>query len=51
MRTNDHLFYCGKASKETRKKVASDGQAKRNQVKKRSLQVDNAHFESDFNAA
>ena len=38
--------------KEALKKVASDGQARRNQMKKRSLQDDvNEHFESDFNTA
>ena len=37
--------------KEDLKKVASDGQARRNQVKKRSLQDVNEHFESDFNTA
>ncbi|MBS0423840.1 MAG: hypothetical protein JSR71_05290 [Proteobacteria bacterium] len=35
---------------EALKKVASDGQTRRNQVKKRSLQVVNEHFERDFNA-
>ncbi len=34
---------------EVLKKVASDGQARRNQVKKRSLQVVNDHFACDFN--
>ncbi len=34
---------------ETLKKVASDGEARRNQMKKRSLQDVNEHFESDFN--
>ena len=33
------------------KKVASEGQARRNQPKKRSLLVVNEHFEADFNAA
>ena len=37
--------------KEALKKVASDGQARRNQMKKRSLQDVNEHFESDFNTA
>jgi len=37
--------------KEALKKVASDGQARRNQMKKRSLQAVNEHFESDFNTA
>ena len=37
--------------KEALKKVASDGQARRNQVKKRSLQKVNEHFKPDFNAA
>jgi hypothetical protein len=36
---------------EALKKVASDGQARRNQLKKRSLHRVNEHFESDFNAA
>ncbi len=35
--------------KEVLKKVASDGEARRNQMKKRSLQDVNEHFESDFN--
>ncbi|WP_305651238.1 type IV pilus modification protein PilV [Pseudomonas sp.] len=33
------------------KNVASEGQARRNQPKKRSLLVVNEHFEADFNAA
>jgi hypothetical protein len=33
------------------KKVASEDQARRNQVKKRNLQVVNEHFELDFNTA
>ena len=37
--------------KEALKKVASDDQARRNQMKKRSLQKVNEHFEPDFNAA
>lgn len=37
--------------KEALRKVASDGQARRNQLKKRSLQKVNEHFEADFNAA
>jgi len=37
--------------KEALKKVASEGQAKRNQAKKRSLRGVNEHFESDFNTA
>ena len=37
--------------KEALKKVASDDQARRNQMKKRSLQDVNEHFESDFNIA
>jgi len=37
-------------SKEALKKIASDNQARRNQVKKRNLQVVNEHFEPDFNA-
>ena len=37
--------------REALKKVASDGQARRNQTKKRSLQDVNEHFESDFNTA
>ncbi|WP_350113687.1 hypothetical protein [Nitrosomonas sp.] len=40
-----------KINKEALKKVASDGQARRNQMKKRSLQDVNEHFESDFNTA
>ena len=36
-------------AREALKKVASDGQARRNQIKKRSLQDVNEHFESDFN--
>jgi hypothetical protein len=36
---------------EALKKIASDGQARRNQAKKRSLRVINEHFEPDFNAA
>ncbi|MBS0484837.1 MAG: hypothetical protein JSS06_06430, partial [Proteobacteria bacterium] len=38
-------------SKEALKKVPSDSQARRNQMKKRSLQDVNEHFESDFNTA
>ena len=38
-------------AKEALKKVASGGQASRNQMKKRSLQDVNEHFESDFNTA
>jgi hypothetical protein len=37
--------------KEALKKVASDGQARRSQAKKRSLRVINEHFEPDFNTA
>ena len=37
--------------KEALKKGASDGQARRNQMKKRSLRDANEHFESDFNTA
>ena len=37
--------------REAPKKVASVGQARRNQMKKRSLQGVNEHFESDFNTA
>jgi hypothetical protein len=37
--------------KKALKKVASDGQARRNQTKKRNLQDVNEHFESDFNTA
>jgi hypothetical protein len=37
--------------KEALKKVTSEGQAKRNQAKKRSLRGVNEHFESDFNTA
>ncbi|QOJ22259.1 MAG: hypothetical protein HRU78_00220 [Gammaproteobacteria bacterium] len=33
---------------EALKKVASDGQARRNQVKKRNLQIVNEHFEPEF---
>ena len=33
------------------KREASDGQARRNQMKKRNLQKVNEHFESDFNTA
>ena len=40
-----------KTSREALKKVASDGQARRNQMKKRSLQDVNEHFESNFNTA
>jgi hypothetical protein len=36
--------------REALKKVVSDGQTRRNQVKKRSLQGVNEHFERDFNA-
>ena len=36
-------------AKEALKKVASDGQARRNQMKKRNLLGVNEHFESDFN--
>ena len=45
------LFFFIKRIKEALKKVASDGQARRNQMKKRSLQDVNEHFESDFNTA
>ena len=38
-------------AREALKKVASDGQARRNQMKKRSLLGVNEHFESDFNTA
>ncbi|OQW83670.1 MAG: hypothetical protein E6Q59_02985 [Nitrosomonas sp.] len=41
----------GKINKEALKKVASDDQARRNQMKKRSLQAVNEHFESGFNTA
>ena len=37
--------------REALKKVASGGPARRNQMKKRSLQDVNEHFESDFNTA
>jgi len=37
--------------KEALKKVASDDQARRNQVKKRNLHRVNEHFEPDFNIA
>jgi len=37
--------------KEALKKVASEGLARRNPVKKRSLYEVNEHFELDFNAA
>ena len=37
--------------KEALKKLAGDGQARRNQMKKLSLQNVNEHFESDFNTA
>ncbi|WP_292914686.1 hypothetical protein [Nitrosomonas sp.] len=40
-----------KINKEALKKVASDGQARRNQMKKRSLQDVNEHSESDLNKA
>jgi hypothetical protein len=36
---------------EALKKVASEGQARRNQAKKRSLRGVNEHFESDFSTA
>ncbi|MBS0483662.1 MAG: hypothetical protein JSS06_00355 [Proteobacteria bacterium] len=36
---------------EVLKKIASEGQAKRNRMEKRSLQRVNKHFKSDFNAA
>ena len=45
-----HTFYPA-MFEEALKKVASDGQARRNQLKKRSLHRVNEHFESDFNAA
>ena len=45
-----HTFYPA-MFEEALKKVASDGQARRNQMKKRSLQDVNEHFESDFNIA
>jgi hypothetical protein len=37
--------------KEVLKKTASESQARRNPVKKRSLHEVNEHFELDFNAA
>ncbi len=48
----NRLIQEGKVIGEALKKVASDGQARRNQVKKRSLRVVvNEHFEPDFNIA
>jgi hypothetical protein len=38
-------------ARKTLKKVASDDQARQNQVKKRNLHGANEHFEPDFNAA
>jgi hypothetical protein len=38
-------------SREALKTPVSDGQARRNQVKKRSSRVSDEHFEPDFNAA